>query len=89
MIKYCKGSYSHTQEPTVGIDFLAKTVDYKGTVFRFQIWDTGKNYQANLSHAKKTTVEFSPIFWRKFDKWFWMRQIIQLFNNETFDQSKR
>lgn len=27
-------------QPTVGIDFLVKNVNYKGKAFRLQLWDT-------------------------------------------------
>ena len=38
--KYINNKFSEESNPTVGIDFLAKTVRYKSKAYRLQLWDT-------------------------------------------------
>jgi len=37
--RYCNDRYTDTYMPTIGVDFLIKTIEYNGNSIKLQIWD--------------------------------------------------
>ncbi|EAY22598.1 Ras family protein [Trichomonas vaginalis G3] len=79
--QYMYDSVSADHQPTVGIDFFAKTVNYEGKSIRMQIWDTAgqeKFHSLIPSYIRDSTVAIfvfditSRSSFEDLEKWFKM-----------------
>ncbi len=50
--KLCNYRYSHLYEPTIGVDYFAKTVRLNNKLMKYQVWDTtGQKKFAPILHS--------------------------------------
>ena len=55
--KLCNNRYSHIYDPTVGVDYFAKTIRLNNNIMKYQIWDTtGQKKFAPILQSYYTNV---------------------------------
>ncbi|KAJ3444486.1 ras-related protein rab-5c [Anaeramoeba flamelloides] len=77
VIRFVKGEFSPTQEPTVGAAFLAKKITIKNINYKLQIWDTA---------GQERYHSLAPMYYRGAHVAF---VVYDITSPDTFENSKK